>query len=87
MLPYVGLIKCGFIFLEIDSRTRGIVFYKATLAPLAFNVMRQASPLDAKESLGQSFRRVVSEKSWQALRTIVNATLSAASSAIISSGN
>ena len=76
------LSKCEYIFLEKESGLRNKVSYKATLAPRAFDVMRQPSPLDPKKPLGESIRNTISEKSMQGLGIVVSAALSSSTSAV-----
>ena len=76
------LNKCEYIFLEKEMAMRNNVFYKATLAPRAFDVMRQPSPLDPKKPLGESIRNTITEKSMQGLGIVVSAALSSSTSAV-----
>lgn len=70
------LNNCDYIFLEKQDATLSDTTYRATLAPKAFESMRQKSPLDEKETLGESFRRMVADKSWKGLGIMVSTALS-----------
>ena len=82
----VWLSNCEYIFLREGDVTLGDTTYYATLAPRAFDSMRQKSPLDPSKTLGESFRTVVSEKSWKGLGIIVTTALSSSVSNVLSSG-